>query len=85
MKNLFIDQHFYPESSFIDYISIGLNFNILEIKMKNDPIKYIYEIMDKSDVWNIRALYYNQRFEYIGKFYNHLKKENRIILKDKIG
>ena len=83
--NIIQDKYYFPESSFIEYIRIGFNFKSLEIKMKKRDTIYIYDILEKEDISQIRSIYYDQKFESIGKFYNHLKRENKIELREKIN
>ena len=80
LLNILRDKYYFPKSSFMEYIHIGFNFNHLEIKMKGRNTIYIYEILDKSDISQIRSIYFNQDFESIGKFYNDLKREGKINL-----
>ena len=83
LLNILRDKYYFPQSSFMEYIKIGFNFNHLEIKMKGRKTIYIYEILDKSDISQIRSIYFNQDFESIGKFYNNLKREGKINLIEK--
>ena len=79
-----INKFYFYESSFIEYIKIGSNFNILEIKMKYRSNIYIYEILEKKDILEIQRIYLNQDFKSIGKYYNELKRSGKIRLIDKL-
>jgi hypothetical protein len=75
------DKYNFPKSSFIQ--SIKIDQNELEIKIKNNPNRYIYRIKNRSEIPQIKFIWMNQDSLSIGKFYNYLRYSNQIELIEK--